>query len=128
MEHTHAYGRITPGALIAGIGVLHQFVGIALGHKALLDIWNSGVIGQAKGDPLRIAIVWFLFFGFLLIFCGMALHRLEILGARPTSGIAIGFASLCILGIVLMPVSGFWLGLIPAFQIWHRNRRASGTN
>jgi hypothetical protein len=120
MEHTHAYGRPTPGLVIAWIGVLHQFVGFILGRQQLLDLWNSGVIGQAEADPLRMALVWFLLFGFLLIFCGMALHRLETLGAKLTTGVALGFASLCLLGIVLMPVSGFWLGLIPAFQIWHR--------
>ena len=88
MDNTHTYGRITPGLTTIGIGAIHQVVGAAAGlgllpavsgstSAPLLDLWRSGIIGQAEADPLRMATVWFLLFGFLLIFAGMVLHRLE---------------------------------------------------
>lgn len=114
-----------------GIGALHQLVGVAAGlgllpspngqtQAPLLDLWRSGVIGQAEADPFRMAIVWFLLFGFLLIFSGQVLQQLELSGGKLSRGIAWGLGGLCALGVALMPVSGFWLGFIPAIQIWRR--------
>lgn len=114
-----------------GIGALHQIVGVAAGlgllpsasgsaTAPLLDLWRSGIIGQAETDPLRMAMVWFLMFGFLLIFSGMVLHRLELSGGKLSRGLAWGLGGLCAIGVLLMPVSGFWLGFIPALQIWRR--------
>ncbi len=124
MDNTLPYGKPTtpptPGALIVGIGVLHQLVGLVMGRAVLLDLLRAGVVGQVGSDPLRAAIVWSLFFGFLLIFCGLVLHRLEASGTRPTRTLALGFGTLCALGVVLMPVSGFWLGFVPAVQLWRR--------
>lgn len=113
------------------IGLLHQIVGIAIGlglgpvisgsaAAPLLDLWHAGVIGQAEQDPLRIAIVWFLMFGFLLILLGMVLHRLERSGGKLSRGLAWGLGGLCALGVLVMPTSGFWLGFVPTVQIWRR--------
>lgn len=131
MDNTVAYGRFTPGVTTMGIGVLHQLIGVAAGlgllpspngqtQAPLVDLWRSGIVGQAEGEPLRMAIVWFLLFGFLLIFAGMVLHQLEVSGGMLSRGLAWGLGGLCALGVVLMPVSGFWLGFIPAVQIWRR--------
>lgn len=114
------------------IGVIHQLVGVAAGlgllpspagpgKTPLVDLWRAGVVGQAEGEPLRMALVWFLLFGFALIFAGAALHRLERSGGRLSRGLAWGLGALCGLGVLLMPASGFWLGFIPAVQIWRRS-------
>jgi hypothetical protein len=86
----------------------------------LLDLWRSGIIGQAEADPLRMATVWFLLFGFLLIFAGLVLHRLELSGGKLSRDLAWALGALCALGVLLMPASGFWLGFVPATQIWMR--------
>ena len=112
--------------MVMAIGVLHQLVGFAVGlglvaapdgtyAAPLLDLLRAGLVGQAEADLLRMAMVWFLLFGFLLIFTGAALRT-----ARPTRGLAVGLASLCGLGVLLMPASGFWLGFVPAAQLWRR--------
>lgn len=116
------------------IGALHQVVGVAVGLgwlpaasgpavAPLADLWRAGVIGQAEADPLRIAMVWFLMFGFLLILLGMALQRLELSGGKLSRDLAWGLGGLCALGVLLMPLSGFWLGFVPAWQIWRRSSR-----
>jgi hypothetical protein len=113
MENTHTYGRITPGLTTIGIGVIHQVVGAAAGlgllpavsgstSAPLLDLWRSGIIGQAEADPLR----------------------MELSGGKLSRDLAWGLGGLCALGVLLMPASGFWLGFIPATQIW--TRAASG--
>ncbi len=115
-----------------GIGAIHQIVGFAIGFgwlpslsksgaAPLLDLWRSGVVGQAEADPLRMAMVWFLLFGFALILLGMTLHQLERSGGRLSRELAWGLGGLCALGVLLMPASGFWMGFVPAFQIWRRS-------
>jgi hypothetical protein len=69
-------------------------------------------------DPLRGAVVWFLLFGFVLFVLGLAINIIEEMsnGDIPAS---IGFSLLFIilLGVVLMPISGFWFALPPALSI-----------
>lgn len=114
-----------------GIGAIHQLVGVAAGlgllpspngqtQAPLVELWRSGIVGQAERDPWCMAMVWFLLFGFLLLFSGTVLHQLEVSGGRLSGGLAWGLGGLCALGVVLMPMSGFWLGFIPAIQIWRR--------
>lgn len=138
MDNPIAYGRFTPGVIIMGIGAVHQLAGVVAGlgllpsllpfpgrtpQAPLLDLWRSGVVGQAEADPLRMAMAWYLLFGFLLIFSGAVLQRLELSGGKLSRGLAWGLGGLCALGVVLIPVSGFWLGFIPAIQIWRRVAR-----
>ena len=110
--------------MVIMIGVLHQVVGVAAGvgliaapdgrkSGPLIELFRSGFFNQANAEPLRMAMVWFLFFGFMLIFSGVLLRRVP-----ASRGLAVGFAALCGLGVLLMPASGFWLGFIPAVQLW----------
>lgn len=109
------------------IGLLHQTVGTAMGlgllaapdgthGRPLVELFRAGLVGQADSDLLRLSMVWFLLFGFMMIFAGAALRH-----ARPTRALALGFAGLCALGVLLMPASGFWLGFIPAVQLWRQS-------
>ena len=129
MERTLPYGVKSPGTMTIAIGVIHQLFGFAAGfgllaapdgtfHAPLLELLRDGVLGQADAEPLRMAIVWFLLFGFLLIFCGVALLHLERSGARPTRSLAVGYGSLWLLGVLLMPASGLWLGFAPTLFLW----------
>ncbi|MBM3783518.1 MAG: hypothetical protein FJW30_04110 [Acidobacteria bacterium] len=120
MDDTGAYGRVTPGVSLVAIGVIHQAVGVALGRGELIALWRAGVVDQAEANPMRMALVWFLLFGFALIFAGWVTHRLEVSGGRFSRGLALGLGALCATGVLLMPASGFWLGFIPAVQIWRR--------
>lgn len=125
--------RVTAGAVVIAIGVLHQLVGLMAGmgfipapggatSAPLVELVRAGFVAQAEGDALRLALVWFLLFGFMMIFAGAVLHRLERSGAPLGREAALGFGSLCVLGVVLMPASGFWLGFIPTVQLWRRSR------
>ena len=118
---------------MVAIGVIHQLVGLMTGlgwmpgpggatSAPLVDLVRAGFVGQAEGDPLRMALVWFLLFGFMMILAGAALHRLERSEVPLGRDAALGFGSLCLLGVLLMPASGFWLGFIPTVQLWLRAR------
>ncbi|AKF11144.1 DUF6463 family protein [Sandaracinus amylolyticus] len=127
MDHTLPYGtnvaappRVTVGGLLLAISAVHQIVGVVLGAAPLLDIARGGVLDAVEGDFARVSIAWFLLFGFALALAGALARSIERRGIALPRSFAVGLAALCALGIVLMPVSGFWLGLVPAWLAWRR--------
>lgn len=76
---------------------------------------------------MRGAVAWFLFAGFFMALLGLAVDHLEKYGAgKKLSALGLGLIAFAILGIVMMPVSGFWLLLIPAVgMIWNGRTTAS---
>jgi hypothetical protein len=117
-----AHGGVTAGAIVIAIGTLHTVIGLALGASPLMDIVRGGYVGAIDGHFDRMAIAWFLFFGFALMLAGDAFRAVErsASGAPARLGWALGAISL--VGATAMPVSGFWLGLIPAAMIVRRAR------
>ena len=97
---------------------------VAVGHTAVAimffgntygEIIQSGLYNAVNSEKIGLA-VWFLLFGFLLFIFGMLLAVIE---KNDSSHIPkpIGGALLLLttLGVVLMPVSGFWLVFPVAF-------------
>jgi Family of unknown function (DUF6463) len=135
MDNTRPYGRITPGLTLAGIGCVHQIVGLLLGfglveepgrgrHTPLFDIFASGFFNAIGAQAERMISFWFLLFGFMMILAGVFLHRIESTGGALSRDLAVGLGLICMIGVLLIPQSGFWLGFVPCWQIW---RRTSGT-
>lgn len=113
---------IKAGSLVSGIAAVHCAVGVMLAPAPLRAIVESGVIGAVDPHLDRIAIFWFMFFGVLMLLLGEALRLWERTTDLPAS-IGYGFGTLSLAGAMAMPVSGFWLGLIPAALIVARSRR-----
>ena len=68
----------------------------------------------------RIAIFWFLWFGFALMVLGGALRALE---PRPAPlALITGLAAMIVGGCMTVPISGFWLGLVPVGGLVWRQR------
>ena len=66
------------------------------------------------------AVVWFVLFGVLFALLGWAIllaERNAALAPVPLRGLGAGLLALTVLGIVLMPSSGFWLALPPALAL-----------
>lgn len=130
---------MTVGALLVGIGVVHDLVGVAFGlgwlppaegaaaRAPLTEIVRAGIIGAVEPDPWRMTFFWFVMTGFALMLAGVAAHAIERAGLRPSPGLAASIAAFSVLGIALIPASGFWLGLVPAGLAWTRSRARSPT-
>lgn len=123
---------LTVGAVLVGIAAIHQIVGVAIGlgldpnmpfvgTPPLQAIARAGVVASVGNDAERGAITWFLLWGFLLASLGVVLHQSERAGQRPTRTFALLFAAMCTLGVVLMPASGFWLGIAPVLLALRRS-------
>jgi Family of unknown function (DUF6463) len=123
--------RITVGAMLVGIALIHTVFGVAIGsgldpsvafegEPALTAMLADGVVDSVGGDPWRAAITWFLLWGLVLGLLGLEAHQSERAGVPPSRSFALGLAALCVLGVVLMPASGFWLGFVPALFAYRR--------
>ena len=110
--------KIWIGRWLIGVAILHTLFAIVVFNKILFNIMQHGVFNTVGSDPMTGAAVWFLLFGAVLALMGMAIHSLEKNG-NLTSARAIGIGTLLmtILGIVLMPASGFWLALPAAIGL-----------
>jgi hypothetical protein len=110
--------KVWAGRWLVAVAVLHTLVAFVLFADPLLEIAQQGVFNSIRRDPLKAAAAWFVLFGVVMALCGMALTSLETSGDIKTlRSIGIGMLLLAILGVVLMPASGFWLAFPPAIAL-----------
>lgn len=101
----------SPGLQLVAIGLLHNVVGLFLGFAPLREILSGGVIGAVEGSFERMAIFWFLWFGWMLMLLGFALRARE---PEPAPRLLVaGLTAVVLGGALAIPASGFWLGLVP---------------
>ncbi|MEL6408007.1 MAG: DUF6463 family protein [Chloroflexota bacterium] len=98
------------GYILIAIALLHQVVGLIFYSSALHDILQAGIL-NAVVPPFweRDAAFWFLMFGGLLLLIGWVVQWLmDSVGTIPAF-LGWGLLIVCVLGVILMPLSGFWL-------------------
>lgn len=112
------------GKWIVTVSIVHTIFAVVVFPEVIWQIFLDGVFDSIGVDPLRGAVAWFLLFGFVLFGLGLAINTIEEMsnGDVPAS---IGFSLLFVilLGIVLMPISGFWLVLPPALIVIYKRYR-----
>jgi hypothetical protein len=111
------------GNWLMGVAVLHTAFAAAVYGGVLRDIGARGVFNTVGSDPLTGAVAWFVLFGVLLFACGLAVAALERAGAPMPRALGVCLLVLTVLGVVLMPASGFWLAFPPAVALLLRAGR-----
>ena len=114
------------GLWLLGVAVAHTAFAVVVFQPQLQEIVQRGVFDSVGTDPMRGAVTWFVLFGALFALLGWALLLVERSAAlKPASlrALGAGLLALTLLGIVLMPASGFWLVLPPALALCLRPRR-----
>lgn len=84
----------------------------------LMQLLQAGLFDSVGGDAMRGAVTWFTFSGFFMFTTGLAVDQLkkhDLHSVLVPSGSAL--LAITILGIIMMPVSGFWLMLPPAIAM-----------
>lgn len=101
------------GIMMMWIAVIHNVVGVMIFFAPLIDIAQAGVLDTVKPPHIERGLAaWFLLSGCLMFMLGGLMHwAYKHTHTLPHSlgWMSIGFG---LLGVILMPASGFWL-LIP---------------
>ena len=116
--------RELSGLLLIAISVLHTVFGFVKGYGPLAEIVRAGFFNALAGHYPRIAVVWFLFFGFLIFVLGHVCMWIERHLNRPVPAF-LGWElfALSVIGIALMG-GGFWFLMIIAAYIIASAQRA----
>ena len=107
------------GPALIAIGVLHTVVMLIAFHGPYWQIASAGLFNtiDESTDPSLGLAFWTLQFGFLLIVIGALIPSQR----KPVSRLAALVLLVAILlGILIMPLSGFWLGLPVAIALCMR--------
>lgn len=123
--------RVTVGAMVLAIGVIHNLVGLAAGSglvsafessgslTPLLDMAREGMVATVEPHLERMVFFWFMMTGFVMMMVGWLAHAME-RGPGLPRAFALVFGSFTLAGVLLIPASGFWLGLVPTFVALRR--------
>ena len=100
------------GKWVMFVALGHTAVGIAFFGGAYRELLGRGLYNTVSSEQAA-AAVWFALFGAVLLIVGMLVSALESHHAAIPKAVGVALLLLTVLGVVLMPVSGFWL-MLPA--------------
>ena len=113
------------GRWLMGIAAIHTAFAVAVFGEVLASIVKRGVFNTVGADPMTGAVVWFVLFGAMLFVCGLAVAELEASSPNPLPrSIGWGLLAMGVVGITLMPASGFWLVFPPAIALLLQKSKA----
>lgn len=106
------------GRWLLTVALLHTVAAAVLFAPQWQALWQRGVFNAVAGDAHMGNAIWFLLFGAVLGLLAWEVTALE----RSQPAVALRPMGWCLLalvlaGVVLMPVSGFWLVLPPAIAM-----------
>ncbi len=110
------------GRFLIATGILHNIIGVWMGFAILKQIALGGFVNAIDPHFDRMAIFWFLFSGFAMMMWGQLLFAMTSI----PRGFAWSLLVLCIVGAVMMPVSGFWLVIPQALYMLRHPRPVIG--
>ena len=111
------------GRWLMAVGALHVPIALVK-HRAIWgEIGEAGVFDVVAGHAARGHAAWFLVAGPTLLFLGVLVDALEKAQLRPPLALGVAMLLTAVLLLVLMPRSGTWLLLPPAFAMIARAAR-----
>lgn len=131
MRHPPADGprshpfRLWKGLWLMSVAAVHTAYALLSFTEPLREMLRRGVFESVGLDPMRGAVVWFVLFGAVFALLGWAVLQLERQASATPAALrplGWGLLVLTLLGIVLMPASGFWLVMPPALALCLQRR------
>lgn len=120
--------RIWIGKYIAGVGILHCVFGLVVFRGVFAGLIRDGVINTVNvidtvhRRPDRGYAFWFVDIGLFWILLGAVLDHYERAGHGLPRFLGQALGALAIIGVVVMPISGWWLFFIPAAALVFRSK------
>lgn len=105
------------GRWLVGVAIIHILIAVVTYNRVLFSVVQRGVFNTVAGDPVVGAVVWSVLFGVVACIGGLAVNALERSCAVLPKSLGWSLFALATTGIVLVPISGFWLIFPPAIGI-----------
>lgn len=105
------------GLWLTGAAIIHTLIAIVMYNGVLLSVVKRGVFNTVSGDPVVGAVVWSLFFGAVAFIGGLAVNALEKSSGTIPKLLGWSLLVFATIGVVLVPISGFWLVFPPAIGV-----------
>lgn len=119
------------GGMVMVVGALHTAFTFTVASGAG---WSAEMLAQAGGSPplgrivpgfgsgqppdlAALAFFWSIACGLAIVLFGAAVRAIESGDRPPPRGIGVALIVLAVTGGVLVPVSGFWLLLVPGWSL-----------
>lgn len=100
------------------VALIHSVVSLVTFSSVFYTIISRGIFNSVGTDPVIGLAVWCTLFGLVLFICGQAINSLEKNGdTRALKVLGWSLLILISIGVILMPVSGFWLAFPPTIAI-----------
>lgn len=141
MVSTTAQRKRWAGSVLLGMAGLHTGFVILLASGAIADAQMRQLAGNqapllqmtpgfGSAQPsnlLLLTLFWSMFFGLALAILAVLIIQLERRQLQVPPLVGLLLMALCLVGGVLVPVSGFWFGVFPAWNILRSPARGSGS-
>lgn len=110
------------GKSVISIGLIHSIFGFVVFRQVVGVLAGEGLLNTVNGQPDRERAFWFLFTGFVWLILGALIDWLE--RRRDTLPAFLGwsFLVMTVAGVILMPISGFWLFCGPTVGLFWQRR------
>ena len=118
--------KVWIGKSIFAIGIIHSIFGFVVFHSTIGILLGEGLFNTVNQQPDRGAVFWFLFTGFALLIVGALVNWIERTQAALPSFLSWSFLAFTAAGAFIMPISGFWLLLVPTVGLFVRSTKLSG--
>lgn len=106
-----------------GIGLLHTVYGLIIYRAVLSLLFQEKLFDTVQdGQYERGEVFWFMFFGFVLMILGGLVNWVEHRMRKLPYFLGWSLLAGALLGGLAMPVSGFWLMLVPSLGIIFKQR------
>lgn len=105
------------GRWLMGVAIIHTLIASVRYRNVLVSVVQRGVFNTVASDPVVGAVVWSLLFGAVAFIGGLAVLALERSSRTLPKSLGWSLLALAMIGIVLVPVSGFWLLFPPAITV-----------
>lgn len=114
------------GKYIAGIGILHSIFGLVMFRGTFADLIRDGLVNTVNVQPERGFAFWFVAIGLFWLLLGAVLDQYERGGHSLPRFLGSALGALSLTGVIIMPISGWWLFFIPASALLFRSRNRGG--
>lgn len=111
------------GNWIIAVAAGHTIFAFMMFSADYSSLYNNGIINSLTTDRSA-AAVWFFLFGQILFIVGLLIKHLNTLPNSPIPrSISLNLLLLTLVGITIMPASGFWLMFPPIISLLIKHKK-----